>query len=146
MLKDVRRIWASLAEELAPVAVEGRSAWILRRDLSSLERAHLDRRNVRLLPYFDSYLMGHKDREHLVKRSHHKKIYRPAGWVYPAVLVDGHVAGEWSHERKGSRLEVRVRPYEPLDAETKELIRDDAADVGRFLGDLKVRLRFAKAG
>ena len=139
-----KEAWSRIAKDLRPVDLAGRPAWILREDLASLRRARLPRRTVRLLPYFDSFLMGHKERGHLVDSVHYKRIYRPAGWVYPAVLVDGHVAGEWSYDRKNHRLQVRVRPYEPLDDEAKDLVRDEAADVARFLGASGARVSFAR--
>ena len=139
-----RQVWSRIEGDLSPVTLDARAAWVLRRDLPSLEGAKLDRPTVRLLPYFDSLLMGHKERRHLVDLGHHKRIYRPAGWIYPAVLLDGRVAGDWSHERRAGRLQVRVRPYEPLDEEAKDLVRGEAADVARFLGLSEARVSFAK--
>ena len=140
-----RQIWSRLEDELSPVVVEGRAAWVLRRDRSFLERAKVDRPTVRLLPYFDSYLMGHHSRDHLVDKSHYLRIYRPAGWVYPAVLLDGHVAGHWSYTREGRRLQIRVQPHESLSEETKDLVRTEAEDVARFLGTSEPRVSFRKA-
>ena len=144
-LGRAREIWSRLEGEMSPVAVGGRTAWVLRRDLSALRRAKLDRPTVRLLPYFDSFLLGHKGRDHLVDAAHYKRIYRPAGWVYPGVLVDGRVAGEWSYERRGKRLQVRVRPYLPLGEGTKDGVRSEAEDVARFLEASESRVSFAKA-
>jgi hypothetical protein len=140
-----RQIWSRLEDEVSPVLVDGRAAWVLRRDRSLLERAKADRPTVRLLPYFDSYLMGHDDRDHLVDQAHYRQIYRPAGWVYPAVLLDGHVAGHWSYERLAGRLRVRVQPYESLPDVIKDLARSEAEDVARFLGTSEAHVIFAKA-
>lgn len=140
-----RQIWSRLEDELSPVTVEGRAAWVLRRDRSFLEKAKAHRSTVRLLPYFDSYLMGHNARAHLVDKAHYLQIYRPAGWVYPAVLLDGHIAGHWSYERRGKRLQVRVQPHEFLPEATKDLVRGEAEDVARFLGTSEAHVAFAKA-
>ncbi|HYM38766.1 MAG TPA: winged helix DNA-binding domain-containing protein [Thermoplasmata archaeon] len=139
-----RQIWSRLANELEPVAVGGQAMWILRRDLPALKRARLGRPTVRLLPYFDSFLMGHKGRDHLVDAAHYKRIYRAAGWVYPAVLVDGRIAGEWSYERQGKRLRVRVTPYVPLEAAVRDRAQREAEDVARFLEAPEARVAFAK--
>ncbi len=140
-----RQIWTRIESEFAPVSLEGRRAWVLRPDRRAVERARLDGTTVRLLPYFDSYLMGHRGRDHLVDPGHYKRIYRPAGWVYPAVLVDGRIAGEWSYDRGGKRLQVRVRPYRPFGDDVKALVRHEAEDVARFLGSQDVSVSFAKA-
>ncbi len=142
-VRHAKEIWSRVQGEMSPVAVDGRPAWALRRDLPALRRARLDGTTVRLLPYFDSFLMGHKGRDHLVDAAHYKRIYRPAGWVYPAVLVDGRVAGEWSYERKAKSLEVRVLPYKPLNGETKDLVRGESEDVARFLEAAEAHVSFA---
>ena len=140
-----KAIWSRVEGELAPVTLDGRTAWVLRGDLPAVRRAKMDGRSVRLLPYFDSFLMGHRGRDHLVDAVHYKRIYRPAGWVYPAVLADGRVAGEWAYDRAGRRLRVSVRPYVAFDSETKDLVRREADDIARFLGLPEARVRFAPA-
>lgn len=139
-----KQVWSRAEDALAPIALDGHPAWILRDDLPVLRRAKLGPDTVRLLPYFDSFLMGHRGRDHLVDRGHYKRIYRPAGWVYPAVLRDGHVAGEWGYERAGKLLRIRVRPFEPLDEGIRDRIRAEADDVARFLEAGEARVSFAK--
>lgn len=139
-----KQIWARLEDQLSPVSVEGHPAWILRGDLAVLKRSKLARSAVRLLPYFDTFLMGHRGRDHLVDAAHYKRIYRPAGWVYPAILRDGRIEGEWAYERANRHLRVAVRPYAPLDGATKDLVCAEADDVARFLGLSEAAVRFAK--
>lgn len=138
-------VWSRAEDALSPVSVDGKPSWILRDDLSVLRRAKIAEDTVRLLPYFDSFLMGHRGRDHLVDARHYQRIYRPAGWVYPAVLRDGHVAGEWGYERAGKVLRVRVRPYEPLEDGVRDRVEKEADDVARFLGAPGTRVSFAKA-
>ena len=143
-LAQSRRIWSRLGGEMSPVTLDGRTAWVLRRDRHALERAALDATTVRLLPYFDSFLLGHKGRDHLVDAAHYKRIYRSAGWVYPAVLVDGRIAGEWTYERAGKALRLRVQPYRTLKDDVQLLVRHEAEDVARFLEAPTLRVSFAK--
>ena len=90
---------------LASVSVEGWTASVLREDLNKLTQAGFERPLVRLLPYFNSYLLGHKERQHLVAIKHHPNVYRAQGWIAPVVLVDGRVVAVWSHTREGNRLQ-----------------------------------------
>ena len=131
-LKGTRAIWARLAGDLASVDIEGDAAWVLRDDLAALRRAKFERPLVRLLPYFESYLMGHNERDHLVDREHRKRVYRPAGWVASVVLVDGRVAGTWSYERKGKSLGIEVEGFRRLSKAEREGAEAEAADVARF--------------
>src|SRR6266536_1213362 len=67
-----------------------------------LAQAELERLLVRLLPYFDSFLLGHKEREHLMAMEHRPKVYRPQGWIAPVVLGNGRGAAVWEHAREGT--------------------------------------------
>lgn len=139
-----KQVWARAEDDLTPVTLDGKTAWVLREDLPVLRRSKLGPGTVRLLPYFDSFLMGHRGRDHLVDRAHYRRIYRPAGWVYPAVLRDGHIAGEWGYERAGKALRLRVLPYESLEDGVRDRIHAEADDVARFLEASEARVSFAK--
>ncbi len=143
-VRRAKQIWSRAQAELSPVAMEGKAAWILREDGSALRKARVKPNTVRLLPYFDSFLMGHHGRDHLVDAKHYKRIYRPAGWVYPAVLRDGVVAGEWGYERANGHLRIAVKPYAVMDEATKDAVRAEASDVARFLGLSEARVSFAR--
>jgi hypothetical protein len=138
-----RAIWDRHEEDLAPVAVGGRTAWVLRDDLPALRRARVRRPAVRLLPSFDAFLLGHKDKGHLVEAKRYKRVYRPQGWLSPAVLVDGRIAGTWSHERKGRRIALRVEPFHRFGADIREAIEREGQDLGRFLEADEASLTFA---
>ncbi len=140
---DARRIWGRVEKELAPVSVDGRIAWMLRSDLASVRRARLSRPSVRLLPYFDSFLLGLKDKSHLVDAAHYKRVYRPQGWLSPVVLVDGRAAGVWSHEGTGRRLRIRIKAFHPLSSAVRIAVRDEAEDLRRFLDSPELAIRFA---
>lgn len=131
---EARPIWERLGDELAPVTVEGQPMALLLRDLPLLREPPPDDLPVRLLPSFDSYLLAHRGKDHLVDATHYKAVYRKAGWISPAVLVDGRVAGVWSHEKRGHRLRVEIEPFAPLPAVVRQQIAVEADDLGRFLG------------
>jgi DNA glycosylase AlkZ-like len=78
-LREAREVWAREQANFAPVHVEGWTAEVLREDLDELAQAEFERPLVRLLPYFDSFLLGHKQREHLVAMKHRPKVYRAQG-------------------------------------------------------------------
>jgi len=140
---DARDVWSRLEAELSPVDVRGRAGWVLRDDLPELERAKLDGPVVRLLPSFDSLLLGLKDKSHLVDATHYKRVYRPQGWLSPVVLVDGRIEGVWSHERKGRRLAVRVQPFHTMLAKIRAQVRVEADDLARFLDIPNPSVRFS---
>lgn len=132
-LTDAREIWAREQAAIAPVMVEGWPAAVLQEDLDALARASFERPLVRLVPYFDAYLLGHKEREHLVSAQHRPSIYRPQGWIAPVVLVNGRASAVWAQIRQGDRLHVKVAAFEPLSQPIIAGIHEEARELGRFL-------------
>ena len=133
-LTGARAIWAREEADFAPVDVEGRAAAILQKDLDELLQAKLQRPLVCLLPYFDSYLLGHKERDHLVNMKDQKNVFRAQGWIAPTVLVDGRVVAVWAHHRQGDCLHVSVTKFGSISRRIAAAIRQEALDLGRFLG------------
>ena len=132
-IRDAMQIWARETENMAQVDVDGWKASILRSDLGELREAEVDGPIVRFLPYFDSFLLGHKSHVNVVDEKNRKKVYRSQGWVSPVLLVDGRAYGVWNHEQKGSDLQVRITPFSKLPARVASLAREEASGLGRFL-------------
>ncbi|WP_067482910.1 winged helix DNA-binding domain-containing protein [Actinomadura hibisca] len=120
--KDVKEWFASLADELTPVSVDGVEMYTLTEHLDEL----LDTTptsSVRLLGAFDQYVLGAGTGEtNLLPADRRKEVSRTAGWISPVVLHEGRVAGVW--EPKDG--DVSVTPFEeippaPLAAEIDRL-------------------------
>lgn len=133
-LTEAREIWAREQGDFASVNVEGWTAAVLREDLNKLAKAGLERPLIRLLPYFDSFLLGHKEREHLMAIKHRPKVYRAQGWIAPVVLVDGRATAVWEHAREGNRLRIKVEKFGSMSRRITAGIHEEARDLGRFLG------------
>ena len=133
-LTEAREVWKREQAHLASVNVEGWTAELLRQDLKELTGAEFERPLVRLLPYFDTFLLGHRERDHLMAATHRPNVYRPQGWIAPVVLVDGRVTAVWEHARERNRLLVKVTKFETLTRGVIAGIHDEAQDLGRFLG------------
>jgi hypothetical protein len=112
-LGPIKALMTRLGDEVAEVSVDGRRLRALTADLPELA-APGGSAPVRLLPAFDTYVLGHANRDHLVAPARRSLVYRTAGWVSPTVLVGGRVAGTWEHRLEEHRLEVRVAPFEPF--------------------------------
>jgi hypothetical protein len=134
--------WAGLAGELASVDIEGRSANMLAADADRIQRQPVAA-SVQLLPAFDPYVMGHSSRDHIVEAINHSKVSRTAGWISAVVLVDGRVAGTWSHGAKKGTLEVSVEPFQRLAAKTTIEVRRRAEAIAQTLGLAKTEVRIS---
>lgn len=132
-VRDAKPIWQAEEKNLVQVDVEGWKASVLKSDLSSLQGAELEQPVVRLLPYFDSFLLGHKSHRNIVDQNSHKKVYRDQGWISPVLLVDGRAQGVWNHQQNKNNLTVRVTPFSRISARVASWIQEEATDLGRFL-------------
>ena len=132
-VRDAKPIWQREAENMVHIDVEGWKASILESDLPDLEKADLGEPVVRLLPYFDSFLLGHKSHRNIVDQGNHKKIYRDQGWVSPVLLVDGRAQGVWSHNQNKGVLDVHVTPFSRISSGVSSRIKEEASDLCRFL-------------
>jgi hypothetical protein len=127
-LRDVRAGLASIASELREVRVGGAPAWTLER-AARLPRGPV----VRLLPAWDTYLMGHRDR-HFIAGPDWPRIMRGGGILAPAILVDGVAVGTWKLNRSGRTWKVEIDPFGRLDRATTAAIKEEVEDVARFEG------------
>jgi uncharacterized protein YcaQ len=54
----------------------------------------------RLLPRFDVFLLGHRDKSRYLDPAHYKRVFLPSAVVAPVALVQGRVAGTWDYETR----------------------------------------------
>jgi hypothetical protein len=141
---DARETWSLEESNLSPVVLGGRKGWVLNEDLSELRSAEIEPPTVRLLPYFDSFLLGHPARDHIVSPTHRVQVYRAQGWIYPVVLVNGRARGIWSQRRKGGVLQLHIRPFLRLSEPVAQMIRREGIDLGRFLGVNRTEVRIGR--
>jgi hypothetical protein len=91
------------------------------------------RTGARLLPVFDAYLLGWKDRAFAVAAEHVPTVYM-GGLIGPAAAVDGRVVGTWRAVRRAGQLALDVKPFAPLPARAEAALRREREDVARFEG------------
>ncbi|MEY9214615.1 AlkZ family DNA glycosylase [Thermobifida halotolerans] len=85
--------------------------------------------DLRLLPAYDNYLVGYRDRALSVPPEHERAVWPGGGQIRPTVIVDGRAVATW--RRTGETVEITPfdGPPEPL----RKAAEAEAADVTRFL-------------
>jgi hypothetical protein len=124
----------SLGDEVRAVDLDGTPAWML---AEHVEEAHASApaRSVRLLPAFDPYVVAASNHaECLLPGDWRRRVYRPQGWISPVLLVDGRMEGTWSHQAKGSRVEVSIDPFVKVPAWVRRGAAEEAERLAAFLG------------
>lgn len=84
---------------------------------------------ARLLPAFDPYLLGWKDRSFAVPAAHAKRVHPGGGMLRATATVDGLAVGTWSAARGEVELELFGRS---ASSAAKAALQADAEDVARF--------------
>ena len=90
--------------------------------------------SARLLPAFDPYLLGWKDRGFMVPDDHKRRVHPGGGVLRATVVADGEAVGTWSLRRDGERIKIHFDPFAPLSPEVEDALRRDALDIARFEG------------
>lgn len=134
--------WAGLADELAPVSIEGQRMDMLAADLKHIAKEPHGS-SVRLLPSFDPYLLGHNNRDHLFEPKYRPRVSRTAGWISAVVLVDGRAVATWTHKFVKQTLRIAVDPFRRLLPEVRSEIRARADELADTLGAAEVDTEFA---
>jgi DNA glycosylase AlkZ-like len=125
-------LFAELAGDLEQVELDGTPAWTLAGDTSTPSQPH---RGIRLLPYFDAFVVAGQPRERLYPDAAAARGLTPGGQAgnYPVVLVDGVVGGVWHQRRSGRKLAITVEPLGELIATQRRQLDDEVELVGAVM-------------
>ncbi|MFI9768574.1 winged helix DNA-binding domain-containing protein [Streptomyces sp. NPDC052415] len=130
--------WAAgLFERLATdaaieeVVLQGSPAWVAAGDTSFPAP---EWKGVRLLPYFDAYVIAAQPRESLFPgEAYRRALAGGQAGNYPVLLVDGVVAGVWHQRRQGRRTTVTVEALGALTARQRRELDEQVRRVGEVL-------------
>ena len=94
---------------------------------------------VRLLPPYDSYILGAGPLDqvvppaakNLIRRRHRGRYEGAAGM--PVLLIDGEVVGIWERQLSGRRLQLTVIPVRALDDAERQALQVQADRLAEFL-------------
>lgn len=127
-------LFAGLAEEgdIEEVVYEdGGPAWVVAGDAAFPSQPV---RGVRLLPYFDAFVIASRPREKLFPgAARTRALAGGQAGNFPVLLVDGTVGGVWHQRRSGRRIAVTVEPLSPLTAGQLRELEQRVARAGEVM-------------
>jgi DNA glycosylase AlkZ-like len=131
-------LFDALAGDLEYVELDGAPGWTMAGDTATPPQPH---RGIRLLGYFDAFVVAGQPRERLYPGAAATRALTPAGQAgnYPVLLVDGVVGGVWHQQRSGRKLAITVEPLEELTATQRRQLHDEVDLVGAVM-EAKVTL------
>jgi hypothetical protein len=128
------QLLADNAELIEALELDGEPAWDNRSDTAAEAEPTAA---VRLLPYFDPYVVGSHPRSRLFpSRIAARALSGGQAGAFPVVLLDGVAAGVWHQRRAGRALHVTVEPLGRLSVRHRSA---PTAEVDRVAAVLEAR-------
>jgi winged helix DNA-binding protein len=135
--------WHLVEDELAQVAIDGRSAWLLQRDIPQLIAPEAAT-GARLLPPHDPYLLL-RDRTTLIpNRALQRYLWRASGNP-GVVLLDGLAVALWRPRKRGRRLGLTIEWFRDMPPRRRDQIEAEAVTLAPFKDCTAVEIAFAEA-
>lgn len=130
-ITDAKKALVLAAGDLEKVEAEGNHYWMSR----SLSGMKPSKQGFHLLPGFDEFLLGYKDRSALLDSEHAARIVPGNnGMFMPMLVIDGKVAGTWKRTLSRKSVAVKIEPFSPLTAGESKAGTRKAAAYADFLG------------
>jgi hypothetical protein len=128
---DGKRGTQMAGRELLQHTVDGRTYWFA----ASQTPAEPAGRTAYLLPNYDEYFIGFKDRSHILETAKDARIGARENAIFANVIVlDGQVVGDWKRTLKKSAVTLELTPAVRLRKADHKLIAAAAQRYGAFLG------------
>jgi hypothetical protein len=153
--RDTAAAVAALGDEVAPVSLHAPGvpevpALVLADEAGALAAASQDAaEGVRLLPVWDTYMMGYargpSGRHRLVGPDDYERVYDLAGNGTSVLLVDGIAAGVWELAPAGrdGRLALTVAPFGPAGRALRTQVEAAATRLASQTGHAEAQVTWA---
>jgi hypothetical protein len=87
-----------------------------------------------LLPAFDEYLVGYRDRDAVLEPEFVRRTNAGGGMLSPTILIDGQVVGTWKRILKKGTVVVAPSWFAGPTADQVDAVENAAAEYSAFLG------------
>lgn len=127
---DARHAIRLAAPQLTEERTEDKTYWL------SNETSPVPRKSstAYLLPGFDEYLLGYRDRSASLDLRHAGKVCPSAnGMFISTVVLDGRILGTWKRITKASSVSITPTPFTDFSATARRAIKAAAQRYGQFL-------------
>lgn len=127
---DARKSIEMIKEKLKEETINGQACWIS----PDVQNINNMKPSVYLLPGFDEYMLGYKDRSAILNLDDAKKIVPWSNGMFQSTVVkDGRISGTWKRELKKESVVININLFAPFNKKEKQLLKNAAENYGRFL-------------
>lgn len=121
---DARAGFEAVKSKLVELKFDKQSYW--HKEVKTASKS-----SVYLLPGFDEYLLGYRDRSLVLDAQHARKIFPGGGTFHPAIVADGQVVGRWQSAIKKGTITITPSLFGEADG-----LEAAAQAYGDFMGML----------
>ncbi len=127
---DARAGLETVKAQLRREEVDGQAYWLSQNQVN----IPTEEVSVELLPGFDEYILGYKDRSAVLEPQYSQKIVPGGNGIFmPTIVSNGHVIGTWKRAIKKNKLVLTAVPFTTLSPAETEAFASAAARYGQFL-------------
>jgi hypothetical protein len=127
---DARQALEAVQAGLVSEQIAGKVYWFAAGETFAAAAAP----EVQLLPGFDEYLLGYKDRQAVLEAEHAAKVVPGGNGIFkPMVVVDGQIVGTWKRTLRKGAVDVAVSFFGAAQA-SPEAVAAAAGQYCAFLG------------
>lgn len=133
---EVKEILEEMGDKVEDIKIRGIEGlfFILKSDLEHLQGFSFGKDTVHLLPKFDPYIMGYKNREKLISKEHEKRVYwSTRGEISSSILVNGRIIGTWSFKEDKIRVKITLSFFEKTNKSILNVIEQQAERLAHFM-------------
>ena len=138
--KQAQRLWNTLLDEMEPVEVLGKKAFILSEDKETLFAPPAPQRELLLLGAHDPYLDQRDRRVLLEDPLQQRQVFKTVG--NPGAIVHlGKIVGVWASKKKGKQMDVKLTLWEKVpraEQNLRRLAEEYACFRGQKLGEAEL--------
>jgi hypothetical protein len=118
------------SDALIATTIDGTEYWLSREQAEQTLDAAA---GVYLLPGFDEYVLGYKDRSAVLDAEHAQKIVPGNNGVFfPTVVINGQIVGVWKRKLKRKGVDLAFEPFTTF-GEREESVLEAASAYSDFL-------------
>ncbi len=133
-VSDVKKAIELNSPNLISETIDGKDYW-MSRDMVEAPTGPM----AFLLPGFDEYLLGYRDRSDVLHKLHSQKVVPGGnGMFISTIVINGQVVGTWKRTPRKNAVSISLLPFGKLSKADKEAIGEAAEHYGKFIGQAVV--------
>ena len=134
-MKEVKTGLAANKDRLESVKVEDEQYWWAPQNGTVPASARSLINQVHLLPGFDEYVLGYKNRSAILAAAFANRICSGSNGIFsPTVVIGGQIRGTWKKTVRKGKVTVAAQPFTTFSAKERAALSDAVQQYGEFYG------------